>query len=49
LSEDSAVSHEQIRRIAERALVIERYILERAWGSCYAVIWQGIISLNRKK
>ena len=30
------VSPEQIKRVAEKALVIERYILERAWGICYA-------------
>ncbi len=37
LAEDTAVSREQVKHIAERALVIERYILRRAWGSGYAV------------
>jgi hypothetical protein len=32
------VSPEQIKRVAEKALVIERYILERAWGLCYAAV-----------
>jgi hypothetical protein len=32
------VSPGQIKRVAQRALVIERYILRRAWGLCYAVI-----------
>jgi hypothetical protein len=32
------VSPEQIKQIAEKALVIERYILRRAWGLCYAII-----------
>jgi hypothetical protein len=31
------ISPEQIRRVAQRALIIERYILRRAWGLCYAV------------
>jgi hypothetical protein len=35
--EDLAVSPEHIKYVAERALVIERYILKRAWGLCYAV------------
>ena len=35
--EDLAVSPEHIKHVAERALIIERYILERAWGLCYAV------------
>ena len=32
------VSPEQIKQVAEKALVIERYILERAWGLCYAAV-----------
>jgi hypothetical protein len=35
--EDLAVSPEHIKQVAERALVIERCILKRAWGLCYAV------------
>ena len=35
--EDLAVSPEQIQRVAQRALIIERHILKRAWGLCYAV------------
>jgi hypothetical protein len=38
LAEDKAVSREQVKRITERALVIERYILRRAWGLGYAVV-----------
>ena len=37
------VSPEQIKRIAEKALVIERYILERAWGLCYAAVAAEIV------
>jgi hypothetical protein len=32
------ISPEQIKRVAQRALVIERYILRRAWGLCYAIL-----------
>jgi hypothetical protein len=32
------VSPEQIKQAAQRALIIERYILRRAWGLCYAII-----------
>ena len=32
------VSPEQIKRVAEKALVIERYISERVWGLCYAAV-----------
>lgn len=35
--EDRAVSSEQVKKIAQKALDIERYILRRAWGLCYAV------------
>jgi hypothetical protein len=38
MDEDFAVSQEQVKRAAERALVIERYILRRAWGLCYAIL-----------
>ena len=37
------VSPEQIKRIAEKALVIERYVLERAWGLCYAAVAAEIV------
>ncbi len=37
LAEDEAVSSEQVKQIARKALAIERYILRRAWGLCYAV------------
>ena len=40
---DEDISPEQIKRIAERALVIERYILERAWGLCYAAVAAEIV------
>ncbi len=36
--EDKAVSQEQVRQIAKRALILEQYILRRAWGLCYAVL-----------
>jgi len=32
------ISPEQIRRVAQRALIIERYVLRRAWGLCYAIL-----------
>ena len=38
MAEDKAVSSEQVKRIAQKALAIERYILRRAWSLCYAVI-----------
>lgn len=38
MTEDKAVSHRQVKQIAKEALFIERYILRRAWGLCYAVI-----------
>lgn len=38
MAEDKAVSQEQVKQIAQRALVLEQYILRRAWGLCYAVI-----------
>ena len=31
-------SPEQIKQAAQRALIIERYILRRAWGLCYAIL-----------
>ena len=37
------VSPEQVKRIAEKALVIEQYILERAWGLCYAAVAAEIV------
>ena len=37
------VSPAQIKRVAEKALVIERYILERAWGLCYAAVAAEIV------
>ena len=37
------ISPEQIKQVAERALVIERYILERAWGLCYAAVAAEIV------
>jgi hypothetical protein len=36
-------SPEQIKRVAEKALVIEHYILERAWGLCYAAVAAEIV------
>jgi hypothetical protein len=36
--EDLAVSPEHIKQVAERALVIERYILKRAWGLSFALL-----------
>ncbi len=38
MAEDKAVSQEQVKQIAQRALVLEQYILRRAWGLCYAVV-----------
>jgi hypothetical protein len=37
VAEDKAVSSEQVKQIAQKALTIERYILRRAWSLCYAV------------
>ena len=37
MAEDKTVSREQVKQIAQEALAIERYILRRAWGLCYAV------------
>jgi hypothetical protein len=37
MAEDKAVSSDQVKQIAQEALVIERYILRRTWGFCYAV------------
>jgi hypothetical protein len=37
VAEDKAVSQEQVKQIAKRALSLEQYILRRAWGLCYAV------------
>jgi hypothetical protein len=37
------VSPEQIKRVAEKALVLERYILQRAWGLCYAAVAAEIV------
>jgi len=37
------VSPEQIKRIAEKALLVERYVLERAWGLCYAAVAAEIV------
>ncbi len=36
--EDRQVSPRQVKQVTERALQIERYILRRAWGLCYAVV-----------
>ena len=38
VTEDKTVSHLQVKLIAQRALDIERYILRRAWGICYAIV-----------
>lgn len=38
MAEDKTVSREQVKQIAQKALAIERYILRRAWGLCYAVL-----------
>jgi len=40
------VSPEQIKRVAEKALVIERYILEKAWGLCYAAVAAEIVLIT---
>ncbi len=40
------VSPEQIKRVAEKALVIEQYILERAWGLCYAAVAAEIVLIT---
>ncbi len=40
------VSPEQIKQVAEKALVIERYILERAWGLCYAAVASEIVLIS---
>jgi hypothetical protein len=37
VAEDKAVSSEQVKQIAKRALVLEQYLLRRAWGLGYAV------------
>ncbi len=38
MAEDKAVSSDQVKQVTQKALVIERYILRRAWGLCYAVL-----------
>jgi hypothetical protein len=38
---DKTVSHQQVKHVAQRALDIERYILRRAWGLCYAIVGSG--------
>jgi hypothetical protein len=38
MAEDTSVSPQQIKQIAQRALRIERYILEKAWGLCFTII-----------
>jgi hypothetical protein len=40
------ISPEQIKQVAEKALVIERYILERAWGLCYAAVAAEIVLIS---
>ena len=40
------VSPEHIKRVAEKALVIEQYILERAWGLCYAAVAAEIVLIT---
>ncbi len=37
MADETVVSAEEIKRIAERALLLQRYILKKAWGICYAV------------
>ncbi len=37
MAQDKAVSSEQVKKIAQQALAIERYLLRRAWGLCFAV------------
>jgi len=37
------VSPEQIKWVAEKALVIERCIIERAWGLSYAAVAAEIV------
>ncbi len=38
MAENKAVSSDQVKQIAHKALDIERYILRRAWGLCYGVL-----------
>ncbi len=45
MAEDKAVSSEQVKQIAKKALAIEHYILRRAWGLCYAVSAAEIASI----
>jgi hypothetical protein len=40
---DKAVSQQLVKHIAQRALDIERYILRRAWGTCYAIVASEIL------
>jgi len=40
------ISPKQIKQAAEKALVIERYILERAWGLCYAAVAAEIVLIT---
>lgn len=37
MADETVVSAEEIKRIAERALLLQRHILKKAWGVCYAV------------
>ena len=40
------VPPEQIKHVAEKALVIEQHILERAWGLCYAAVAAEIVLIT---
>lgn len=37
MADETAISTGEIKQIAERALLLQRYILKRAWGVSYAV------------
>jgi hypothetical protein len=37
MADETAISAGEIRRIAERALLLQRHVLKRAWGVSYAV------------
>ncbi len=38
MAQDFEASPLQIKRVAQKALEIEQYLLRRAWGFCYAVV-----------
>jgi hypothetical protein len=38
MAEDATVSPREIKKIAERALVLQSHLLRRAWGALYAAL-----------